>query len=292
LYQDFRCGIVVVMTDQRREELATFLRNRRERIAPEEVGLPRGRRRRTPGLRREEVSQLAAIGTTWYTWLEQGRDIQVSAEVLDAIARTLRLDQSEREHLFALAGAIDPSPAGAFTPVTDALLDLLNQLEPLPACVQNGRYDLLAYNRPFGRLMCDLDAVPPEDRNVIWLGFMNEQWKATLPNLEQTQRAMVAKFRASMVESLGDPSWKALLKRLQTESPEFSEYWDDHEVLRPGNQLKVYHHPLAGVLRLSATSLWTEPGNNRPRLVTYTPVDEETREKLHLLAGPPPLVTV
>jgi transcription regulator MmyB-like protein/helix-turn-helix protein len=280
------------VSDQRRDELAGFLRSRRERLTPEEVGLPRGRRRRTPGLRREEVSQLAAIGTTWYTWLEQGRDIQVSAEVLDAIARTLRLDQSEREHLFALAGAVDPSPAAAYTPVTDSLRVLLEQVLPLPACVQNGRYDLLAYNRSFSRLMCDLDSIAPEDRNVIWLGFMNEQWKSTLVELERTQRLMAAKFRATMAENLGDPAWKALLSRLQNASPEFCEYWDRHEVERPGNQVKLYRHPVHGLLQLSATSLWTEPSSNRPRLVTYTPLDEETREKLPFLAGSPPLVTV
>jgi len=248
----------------RREELATFLRNRRERLTPEEVGVPRGRRRRTPGLRREEIAQLASIGVTWYTWLEQGRDIQVSPEVLDAIARTLRLDQSERDHVFALAGSIDPSPAAACTPITDAVRDLLERLEPLPACLQNARYDIVAYNRPFSRLMCDLDSVPPEDHNVIWLGFMNEQWKATLSDLDGTQRLMAAKF---------------------------CEYWDRHEVVRPGNQVKVYQHPDCGQLRLTATSLWLEPGNSRPRLVTYTPVDEETREKLHLLSESPPLVT-
>lgn len=253
--------------------------------------MPRGRRRRTPGLRREEVSQLAAIGTTWYTWLEQGREIQVSAEVLDAIARTLRLDQSEREHLFALAGSIDPSPAGAYTPITDAVRELLDQLAPLPACVQNGRYDILAFNRPFTRLMCDLDSVPLEDRNVIWLGFMNDQWKSRLVAVKETQRLMAAKFRASMAENLGDPSWKALLNRLQAASPEFCDYWDRHEVLRAGNQLKLYNHPEHGLLRLTATSLWLEPGPARPRVVSFTPDDEETREKLKLLAGSP-LVTV
>ncbi|MEU4394450.1 helix-turn-helix transcriptional regulator [Kribbella sp. NPDC023855] len=279
------------MSDQRRAELATFLRSRRERLTPEEVGLPRGRRRRTPGLRREEVSQLAAIGTTWYTWLEQGRDIQVSAEVLDAIARTLRLDQSEREHLFGLAGSIDPSPAAGYLPITAAIREHLDQLTPLPACVQSGRYDILAYNEPFSRLMCDLDAIPPEDRNVIWLGFTNDEWKSRMISVEQVQRLMAAKFRASMTEHLGDPSWKALLSRLQAASPEFCEYWDRHDVLRAGSQMKTYRHPQYGLLQLTSTSLWLEPGPARPRMVTFTPDNEETREKLKLLAGSP-LVTV
>src|SRR5919198_5844119 len=115
----------------RRHELAAFLRSRRERITPEEVGLPRGRRRRTPGLRREEVAQLSAVGVTWYTWLEQARDIQVSVQVLDALARTLMLDSSERAHLFNLAGAVDPAPNADCSGVTDAQRLLLEQLEPI-----------------------------------------------------------------------------------------------------------------------------------------------------------------
>src|ERR1700755_622936 len=109
----------------RRRELAEFLRHRREHIAPEQVGLPRGARRRTPGLRREEVAQLSAVGVTWYTWLEQARDIQVSAQVLDALARALLLDRTERTHLFALGAAADPDPTTPCTTVTPALHGML-----------------------------------------------------------------------------------------------------------------------------------------------------------------------
>ena len=166
--------------DDRAHELAAFLRSRREHITPEQVGLPRGRRRRTPGLRREEVAQLSAVGVTWYTWLEQARDIQVSVQVLDALARTLLLDPSERAHLFALAGAVDPAPGSDCPTVTPALRQLLEQLEPFPACVQNSRYDILAYNRTYGRLLCDLDAVPPEDRNCMILAFTHDEWRSSI----------------------------------------------------------------------------------------------------------------
>jgi len=117
----------------RRAELAAFLRSRRERITPEQVGLPRGARRRTPGLRREEVAHLGAVGVTWYTWLEQARDIHVSPQVLDAVARALLLDRAERSHLFVLAGAVDPTPDRECTTVTPALRQVLRQLEPFPA---------------------------------------------------------------------------------------------------------------------------------------------------------------
>src|ERR1044072_4435571 len=123
----------------RRHELAAFLRHRREHIAPEQVGLPRGRRRRTPGLRREEVAQLSAVGVTWYTWLEQARDIQVSVKVLDALARTLMMDPAERAHLFTLAGAVDPAPGDWGAAITPALRLVLTPLEPIPASIQNAR---------------------------------------------------------------------------------------------------------------------------------------------------------
>ena len=129
----------------RRRELAAFLRSRRERISPEQIGVPPGGRRRTPGLRREEVAQLAGVGVTWYTWLEQGRDINPSELVLESIARTLLLDRHEQEHLFALAGLAARGPSSELaTPLPAAVQVLLDQLDPLPAGVLNARYDILA----------------------------------------------------------------------------------------------------------------------------------------------------
>jgi transcriptional regulator with XRE-family HTH domain len=271
----------------RRAELATFLRSRRARLMPEDCGLPAGRRRRTPGLRREEVAQLAAIGVTWYTWLEQARDIQVSAEVLDAIARTLRLDRSERIHLFSLAGSIDPTPANCFSPVSEATRLMLDQLDPFPASLQNSRFDVLAYNRAFGRLFCDLDRIPAEDRNMIWLVFTNEQMRATLADLDHTLRMMTAKFRASMTAGLGDAAWKALLNRLQAESAEFRELWDRHEVTAPTTARKHYIHPELGDLHVLATNLWQQPNSDSAHFVTYAPADEATAAKLPLLIREP-----
>src|SRR5690349_24307024 len=129
----------------RRRELASFLRSRRERISPEQVGLPAGGRRRTPGLRREEVAQLAGVGVTWYTWLEQGRDINASEQVLQAIARTLRLDPHEHTHLFRLAGAPEPEREKDCLVITPSLALMLEKLEPYPVTIRNARYDLLAY---------------------------------------------------------------------------------------------------------------------------------------------------
>ncbi|MCT2590343.1 helix-turn-helix domain-containing protein [Streptomyces sp. N2-109] len=267
----------------RRRELAAFLRSRRERIAPEQVGLPRGRRRRTPGLRREEVAHLSAVGVTWYTWLEQARDIQVSPQVLDALARALLLDPTERSHLFALAGAADPTPGKeCSSPVSAPLRQMLEQLEPYPACVQNARYDVLAYNRTYGKLLCDLDALPYEDRNCLWLTFTNPEWRAALVDREQTLRLMTANFRAAMAGHVADPVWKALVKRLQSASEEFCEVWDRHEVVAPATKIKRFRHPQVGLLHCNPTRLWLGSGQG-PRLGVYVPHDEETRERMERL---------
>ncbi|MEB8343586.1 helix-turn-helix transcriptional regulator [Streptomyces endophyticus] len=269
--------------DIRRHELAAFLRSRRERIPPEEVGLPRGRRRRTPGLRREEVAHLSAVGVTWYTWLEQARDIHVSAQVLDALARTLRLDASERAHLFGLAGAIDPTPAASCATLTPELLDLMDRLEPVPACVQNSRYDILAYNRTYGMLLCDLDEIPPEDRNCMLLAFTHEEWRSSIVGLDDVLRTMAAKFRSGMAEHLAEPAWKLVLKRLTEESAEFRELWERHEVVQSvPSKVKRFHNRHVGPVSVVHTDLWL--GRDRgARMVTYTPADAVSGERLEAL---------
>ncbi|UQA95483.1 helix-turn-helix transcriptional regulator [Streptomyces halobius] len=266
----------------RRAELAAFLRSRRERITPEQVGLPRGSRRRTPGLRREEVAHLAAVGVTWYTWIEQARDIQVSPQVLDAVARALLLDRAERRHLFALAGAVDPLPGTECTGVPRELLQILHQLAPFPAVVQNSRFDILAYNSTYGQLHCGLDALPEEDRNCMWLAFTHPEYRASMGDPDSTVRLMAAKFRASMAEHVAEPAWKALVARLSEASPEFRGIWARHEVVRPVIGTKVVRNAKVGTLELSATSLWTGP-NPGPKLLSYTPVDETSRERLERL---------
>ncbi|WP_052869580.1 helix-turn-helix transcriptional regulator [Streptomyces niger] len=268
--------------DVRRDELAAFLRSRRERIPPERVGLPRGARRRTPGLRREEVAQLAAVGVTWYTWLEQARDIHVSAQVLDAVARALLMDASERAHLFALAGTADPAPGGECAVVSPELRQVLEQLEPFAACVQNRRYDILAYNRTYGRLLTDLDALEPQDRNCLWLTFMHPEWRAAVPDLEKTLGQMTARFRAAMAEHVAEPAWKALLKRLQRASPEFREIWDRHEVLCARAKTKTFHNAQVGVVRVTNTPLYLGDREGF-RVTVYAPQDETSRERLERL---------
>ncbi|MEU2114686.1 helix-turn-helix domain-containing protein [Streptomyces sp. NPDC016459] len=280
--------------ETRRHELAAFLRSRRERITPEQVGLPRGRRRRTPGLRREEVAHLSAVGVTWYTWLEQARDIQVSPQVLDALAGALLLDPTERSHLFALAGQPDPHPGAPSPAVTPALRALLEQLEPVPAAVQNSRFDFLAHNRTFGRLFRDLDALPREDRNSLWLAFTDDDFRAAATDLPELLPLLAGKLRASMADHLAEPAWRALVRRLEEASAEFREIWARHDVVAPGGRTKIVRNAHVGLLRFEHTNLWLGPTAG-PHLVTYVPVDDETRAGVERLldivvreqAGPP-----
>ncbi|GAA2227635.1 MULTISPECIES: helix-turn-helix transcriptional regulator [Kitasatospora] len=275
---------IAAPTDSRRSELATFLRSRRERISPEQVGLPLTGRRRTPGLRREEVAQLAAVGVTWYTWLEQGRDIQVSAQVLDSVARALQLDRSERAHLFVLAGSEDPAPVQDCPTITPSVRAVLEQLEPMPAVVLNSRYDILAYNRAYTWLVGDLDEMPFEDRNLLWLVFSDSSFASVLVDVQGARESVTARFRAAMAEHSSEPVWKNLLQRLRRTFPEFEELWERHEVAAQTNGLKRFLLPDVGLVRFEYTNLWLGP---RPstRLVAYTPQDEETRSRLEQLAA-------
>jgi hypothetical protein len=269
-------------TGPARHELAHFLRSRRERITPEQVGLPPGRRRRTPGLRREEVATLAAVGVTWYTWLEQARDIQVSGQVADAIARALMLDANERSHLFVLAGVPDPNPRANCPGMSPQVAEMLEKLEPLPAAVLNSRTDVIAHNRTYARLVGDFDLLPYEDRNIMWLIFTDPAWREALPDWPETSRLIVAKYRAAMAEHLSEPAWKTLVKRLQEASSEFAALWDRHEVLQPENRIKRYLNPEVGLLTFDFTHLWLGPRQG-PRLATYTPADAVTRDRLDRL---------
>ncbi|MEU8919405.1 helix-turn-helix transcriptional regulator [Kitasatospora sp. NPDC048545] len=269
-------GGSVTPGDARRHELAAFLRSRRERIAPEQVGLPLTGRRRTPGLRREEVAQLAAVGVTWYTWLEQGRDIQVSAQVLDAVSRALLLDPSERAHLFTLAGADDPAPVRECPSVTPSVRQVLEQMAPYPALVVNSRYDVLAYNAQYTGIVGDLAAMPPEDRNLMWMAFTPSRFREVLVDYRTERLGMVARFRSAMADHSSEPAWKALLARVLKASPDFAELWQRHDVMRPGNGIKRFQVPGVGLLSCEYTNFWLSPGLGT-RMITYTPLDDGTR---------------
>jgi transcriptional regulator with XRE-family HTH domain len=278
-------GISAPTDVARRRELADFLRSRRARIAPEDVGLAPGRRRRTPGLRREEIAELASVGVTWYTWLEQGRAINPSAEVVEAIATALRLDDAEVDHLHTLAGTQHQVPLDGPRCVGPDVRAILAALEPCPALVVNGRYDILAWNRPEAALVGDLGALPEHERNVLWLAFTNPAWRSLLVDYDDDTRRMVARFRSHMSRHLGEPAWQAQLARLNAASPLFRELWERHEVSGISKKTKRFLHPVVGLVSLDHTVLRVADVPD-VELRVYTPADESARAAMErLLAG-------
>ena len=267
----------------RRQELAGFLRSRRERIAPEQVGLPPAARRRTPGLRREEVATLAGVGVTWYTWLEQGRDINASPQVLDAVARTLLLDPHERDHLFRLADVQDGSGqrecavAAAYRP------GAARPTGPVPGVHPQRPLRLPGLQSIF--LTClwvRLHDLPFEERNSLWRMFTVPACRAATLDWEEATRRLVAEYRAAMADHVAEPAWKCLVSRLLKASPEFAELWDRHEVASPENLTKRYLHPDVGLLKLNYTHLWLGQRLGT-RMTTYTPADEQSAARLQEL---------
>jgi transcriptional regulator with XRE-family HTH domain len=269
-------------TAERRRLLGEFIRSRRERTTPDMVGMPPGLRRRTPGLRREEVALLSGIGITWYTWLEQGRPINVSGQVLQSVARVLHLDASERAHIFALAELADPQQSTEAAQVGAGVQLLLDQLDPLPAVVLGPRLDILAGNRAHLGLLGDYYALPFEYRNIMWMFFTDPHWRTLVVHWEENARRMAAKLRTAMAEHVGDPGWAALLERLERNSPEFREMWERQEVAPIENCIKQYRHLQAGTLDVEVSHFWLSD-QRAVRMTVYTPLNDATRERLDVL---------
>jgi transcriptional regulator with XRE-family HTH domain len=266
----------------RRDELAAFLRTRRARLSPADVGLPPGLRRRTAGLRREEVAQLAGVGVTWYTWLEQGRPINASVQVLSAISRTLQLDNAEHDHLLRLAGMhIFPTQEERAT-VPAEVLEVLNSLSPLPAILVNARYDILAQNEPYQALLRDWHTQPCERRNVLWSCFTEPEVRRHYLNIDAEAPRIVATFRSAYAQHVGEPVWQRFIACLSARSPDFSRLWERHDVAQPGQQQKVFWHDVAGELRMMSTSLAVS-GLPEHRIIVCTPADDDTRARLALI---------
>jgi transcriptional regulator with XRE-family HTH domain len=269
---------------ERRRELAVFLRSRRERIRPDEVGFAPGGRRRTPGLRREEVAQLAGVGVTWYTWLEQGRDINVSAQVLEAISRTLRLDRLERNHLYTLAG-ITLGPARTECSALPASVHrMLKQVSPYPAVVMNTRFDLLAFNDAYCKIVLDVASIPVEERNMLWLTFVSPEWHCSFLDAGSMRFHMVAAYRAALADHLGEPEWQDLTERLLVNSPEFARLWERYDVAAPSTNIKLLDNEQVGLLRVEPANFWLSP-LGQFRAIVYTAADEATEEKFRLLVN-------
>jgi transcriptional regulator with XRE-family HTH domain len=269
-------------------EFGEFLRSRRARLQPADVGLPDGTRRRTPGLRREEAAQLAGVSPTYYAFLEQGRDISPSGQVLDALARALRLSPAERDHLYALAQRGTPPHKDAPETLTAGIAALVDRLDPDPAFVKGRRWDILAANRAARALFTDWLALPPGQRNeLIWM-FTDPKARETYVEWEKDAAAMLARFRLAAARRPGDPDFTALIEHLHRHSAEARSWWSRHEVLRPASGTKRLRHQLLGEITFNHVVLQVADDPDL-KLVTFSAADgnQEPLARLAATITPP-----
>lgn len=252
-----------------RRELSEFLKLRRARLSPADVGLPAGNARRRAGLRREEVAILAGVGLTWYTWLEQGRPIQVSTPFLDNLARALRLSEAERAHLFALAQQRSPplaataSPPGALAKI-QAILDAIES----PAYARNSRFDVLAWNEANTRMFGDFAAVPEKQRNIVRLMFTRPYHRQNMLNWEEDARSLVAKLRFN--HGQGQAELSSFVAEMIALSDDFRRMWADHEVTDIGEGVYLYKTSRHGTVAFQHSTLVPEILPDL-RIVIYIP---------------------
>lgn len=256
---------------QRHKELADFLKTKRARILPAQVGLAAGPRRRTPGLRREEVAQLAGIGLTWYTWLEQGRPIHVSAQVVDRLSRVLQLNLQERRHLCSLA--CQPAPAEVLpqqATVSPMLQHVLDNLALCPAFVMDARWNVAAWNRAAQIVFGFSPALSLVERNLVRMMFTNEDYKQLFTDWEREARSMLGPFRDSYDRHVDDLWLLQLIHDLKKESRLFAFFWAQHDVQGGESVPKKLNHPQAGSL-VFETSAFEVADNSGLKLVINTP---------------------
>nr|WP_095874906.1 helix-turn-helix transcriptional regulator [Streptomyces sp. TLI_235] len=256
-----------------RRELADFLRRSRERLSPHDVGLPAGSRRRTPGLRREEVVQLAGMSADYYTRLEQARGPQPSVQMLTALARALRLSEDERDHLHLLAGHRPPAGRQAGEHIRPALLHLLDQLKETPAQIVSDLGDLLAQNAMATALFGSVCSLREEERNVVWRWFTDPTVRRAYPEDERDHwsRVHVADLRAAVARRSRDATAEALVARIAAASEEFAQLWELHEVAVRRTSRMCVVHPVIGPISLDCEALLTPTEDQRLLLFTPAP---------------------
>ncbi|MFE7798808.1 helix-turn-helix domain-containing protein [Nocardia sp. NPDC057440] len=265
------------------QELAAFLRARRERLTPGDLGLPERRQaRRTPGLRREEVAELAGVSIDYIVRLEQGRGLRPSADVLEALSRALRLDTDERAYLFDLAQQRQPDTGKPSTVAAPALVMLVEDLSPLPAMLVNHRYDILAWNREMARLVVEFDTLPPGQRNSMWLCLMHPDMRDFYADRERIIREGIADLRAAWAAHPDDQALADLIAEF-TRSEEFARAWDRHDVRVNGRGRKPLRHPVVGPLVVNYEVLMPIQDPDQ-RIIIYRAADADSQTALDRLA--------
>ncbi|MDU4694489.1 MAG: helix-turn-helix transcriptional regulator [Paenibacillus sp.] len=274
---------------EKARQLAEFLRTRRAALTPEQVGLPSGVRRRTPGLRRAEVAMLAGISVDWYTWLEQGREIQVSTQVLDSLSRALRLNDIERKHLFLLAaGHLPPNQYSPQQNVSRLLQEFLGRQGESPAFVVNSRWDVIAWNQAARFVYGDYEAMSARERNSLWRLFTTNQAKQLLADgWETNAKLRLAQFRTNYANHVGDPWWEQFIEDLHQQSEKFREWWPLHHVIDVPEGEKRLYHPLAGSLRFGHLSFQALDSVDL-QVTVNIPLDPSTTDKMKKLCSKSP----
>jgi transcriptional regulator with XRE-family HTH domain len=259
--------------EEHRAELGAFLRASRERLNRADFGLPPAGRNRKVGLRREEVSYLSGVSVTWYTWLEQGRDINPSRQVLDAISRTLRLTAAQHRYVLTLAG-FAPVPAAPADDVIDVpahVQRLLDAIGDNPAYALTPEWGIAGWNAAYQRLYPNVATTPPAQRNLLWLVFTDPFVRDLLDDWPVTSQRFVAEFRAEIGPRLGNPVLLDLIARLSAASDEFRAGWERHDIRGFESRERVFHHPEFGVVTYEHHQL--RPSDQPElQLVVYTPI--------------------
>lgn len=272
------------MEKQRYKELGDFLKTRRAKILPSQAGIPEGGRRRTPGLRREEVAYLAGVGLTWYTWLEQGRAIQVSAEVLESLSRVLMLDKQERIHLYTLARQVLPSDIpfykGTVSPILQHVLD---NLILSPSFIMDIRWNIISWNKAARVVFADYSKINLRKRNMVWMMFTNPDYKKLFIDWEFHAQGMLARFRSAIGQYIEDPWFINFIEELKTESEQFNLWWSKHEIQGNSELYKKLNHPIAGKMEFEFSS-FDVSDNSSLKLIVNTPLaDTDTDKKVNFL---------
>jgi transcriptional regulator with XRE-family HTH domain len=272
---------------QRRIELARFLRTRREGFSPLQAGVPLAGRRRTPGLRREELATLAGVSSSWYTWLEQGRAITVSAQVLESLANALQLNGVERTHLFILArGEVPATPPPSTDVVGETLQQMLDALGTFPAYIVNARWDVVAWNKAACHVFVDFAALSRNECNLLRLLFTHPTLRQRYEDWEGVARRIIALFRASATQAVGEAWFIALVEELRRSSPEFQAWWPRHDIAEAPHDGKALNHPQVGRLILQPNPLQVGLAPDLWMLV-YTPAPgTDTAARLQRLSSP------
>ncbi|MFF1643435.1 helix-turn-helix transcriptional regulator [Streptomyces sp. NPDC058246] len=258
---------------QRRRDLADFLKARRGQVVRADLGLPPVGGRRTSGLRREEVAYLSHVSVTWYTWLEQGREIKPSRQVLDAIARTFRLSVAEHTYILALAGYSAPQSEAEQVPapLPEHVQRLLDALSDFPAYATTPDWHISGWNRTYAALYPNVTTVRPLDRNLLWLVFTDPYLRELIPDWEASSRRLLAEFRAEAGPRLGEPPYSHLIGRLLETGEPFRADWSSRDIEVFTSRERVFRHPVAGYLHVEQHRL---APSDRPdvHVVIYTPV--------------------